>query len=452
VLTVPDALVPILHALVQRHFEVYELEPFNRDAVDRLTDGAMEAWSSSTNLTNWTETTTGGTVNQESTAAHVKAGTYSCRLSRTGSGLLLVQQTSIPVVPGKWYCIRVGCKAEAGITTPHGLKVIVGSNFVASDGTTWAANGASARTTTWSSATTWTERVFWFQADPSAAAGATAALSLYHQDTTATGLSVWYDVVSVSGPYSRRGLYYSSQDVTWMGNAYTGLALKREDVEEQLAFEVPSVGVTFSNVQSTLRSYLEPVDLLTGGRLTCRVLFRDASQVLQPDSLVLFRGVIERPRRVGDAEFEVTAAGLLADVGIDSPRRKTAVHCGWRFGDGIHCVYTQTTLANGAGSNTTSLTVDSGTDLEAGKEIKIGVNGSPVILDSGSGTSWTLRDARTWADNDPVIYTDCTRELGDCVKRQQKHRFGGFPSAAMMGRLVWIERAFAPGTVERGGA
>jgi len=248
-------------------------------------------------------------------------------------------------------------------------------------------------------------------------------------------------------------LYYASQDVTWDGEDYEALAVEREVTEESMGFAVPSVGVTFSNVQNTLRAYLEPVDLLTGGRLTCRILFRDGSGTLLDDSLVLFSGRMERPERVGEEAFQVTATGLLDGFGVEIPRRKTGLTCPWRFADGIHCAYTFTTLANGAGSASTALTVDSGTNLRAGQEITIG-GGTPVVLASGGGTSWTLAAARTWSDNAQVAYTQCNRELSDCTLRLQKHRFGGFPSAALVSRLHWILGGFGhnvPPASERDG-
>ena len=51
----------------------------------KLTDGGLEVWTSSTNLTHWTEFVTAlGTVNRE--AVEIHSGTYSCRLYTSGGG------------------------------------------------------------------------------------------------------------------------------------------------------------------------------------------------------------------------------------------------------------------------------------------------------------------------------------------------------------------------------
>lgn len=64
------------------------------------------------------------------------------------------------------------------------------------------------------------------------------------------------------------------------------------------------------------------------------------------------------------------------------------------------------TKANGAGSSSTSLTVDNAIHFKAGDSIKIGDNAAQAIVSINYGTNViTLTSAATWADNAPV-YVD----------------------------------------------
>jgi hypothetical protein len=81
--------------------------------VEKVTDGGLEAWTSDTNLTNWTETLVGtGTVNKESTIIH--GGTYSANINvgATGSGTLISQPVS--TTSGLLYKITSYAKADSG--------------------------------------------------------------------------------------------------------------------------------------------------------------------------------------------------------------------------------------------------------------------------------------------------------------------------------------------------
>ena len=251
-------------------------------------------------------------------------------------------------------------------------------------------------------------------------------------------------------------LYYAPQSLTWNSNTYTPLAVRQSPVKEDMAKLTAMVAVAFSNVTHTLRSQVEPADLITGKNMTVRLLFRDSGGSLLSDSVVLFKGEMERPRFVTESELEIEVVDPINAAGAEMPYRRTATWCPWQFAnagayDGSgHCPYQQTTLADGAGASSTALTVDDGTDLVDGREIIIG-SGSAVAIASGGGTtSITLAEARSWSDNDPVKYADCNREFSDCEKRAQEHRFGGFIAVANVARAQWRASGFADPQLDSG--
>ncbi len=83
---------------------------------DKLTDGALETWTSATNLTNWTETLSGtSTVNRESTEKH--GGTYSCKITIDASNsYALITSTALTLTAGGLYKISIWYKTAAGKT------------------------------------------------------------------------------------------------------------------------------------------------------------------------------------------------------------------------------------------------------------------------------------------------------------------------------------------------
>ena len=77
-----------------------------------LTDGGLEAWTSATNLTSWSETISGtSTVNQETVTIH--GGSNACRLdidaSNNNAGI-----TQSGTIIGNWYLLSAWVKAASG--------------------------------------------------------------------------------------------------------------------------------------------------------------------------------------------------------------------------------------------------------------------------------------------------------------------------------------------------
>lgn len=77
-----------------------------------LVDGGLENWTSATDLTSWTESTTGtSTVNREDSAIH--AGSYACRFDVDASSSAVAIQQSVAVLLGAYYRASVWAKRSA---------------------------------------------------------------------------------------------------------------------------------------------------------------------------------------------------------------------------------------------------------------------------------------------------------------------------------------------------
>lgn len=436
-LAVPATFWPYLRTDALRPVVAYELDPIDTDAVSKIVDGGMEVWSSATDLTNWTETVSAGnTVNRES--AIVYAGSFSARLDRTAAGSLNIQRTGITLTPGKWYSLSVRFRASAGgLTNAVSLYLL---NFtqgkaLQSDGTFGSSSAPLYATITPS--TSWGRSVLWFQVPTSYGATNTYRWQLRSTDGSPNG-SVYLDEAEFKGPFDRPALYFGPQALTWDGKTYTALAVEQSPIEEQMGLTVPTVKVAFDNVVNILRPYFTPDDLLTGSRLTARLLMRDSSNAFLAESLVLYSGLVRRPDEVTENRFSCEARGPIDGSGRLLPRRRADIPCQNIFADLIDCNYVSTTTASGAGTSSTALTVADGSRLVAGRSIKIGTAGTSVVMAAVAGTAVTLAAARSWANADPVIYTDCARDFADCQNRQREHEYTGFRGVKHVRRGVRV--------------
>lgn len=142
-------------------------------------------------------------------------------------------------------------------------------------------------------------------------------------------------------------LYYSSQTVSWGGNTYSPLTLKRGSVKQTMAYSTKPVNVTFGNVDFTLRSYLVPTDYLTDRWLTIRILFKDLDTGnFLDDSFILFKGRMEVKDQITETEFAITVNHPLKVADQDAPRRHFLPVCQSWFADGRTCHYQYTTTVN----------------------------------------------------------------------------------------------------------
>jgi len=409
-----------------RPLHLYELEPAGPDAVDVITDGGFESWASATDLDDWTEVTTGGTVNRE--AAVHRAGTYCARLDKSAATQVSIYTTNAAqwnMTPAKYY--RVTGWVKCSTATPGGASFLrvyrtTGTDqYLQADGT-WAVGTYSHPLPV---STEWVWFSMWFLVDAAFAASDDFKMRLGNVGDASA--SFYFDDWKIKGPYDNPGLYYSSQSqaLTWNGQTYTELAVKAAPVTEDIGPRAPEARVTFSNIDHTLRARLLPTDLLTGNRFIVRLITRDSSNNPMPGSLIEHKGVIQQPRRIDQDTFEITSYGLIHGLPGVCPPRRLERPCGWTFADGAECAYTSTTTATNNGTGSTALVVASGVDLVDGQTISVG-DGNSVISSGGGTVNITLATPRTWIITDPVAYTDCTREGPACDKRNQEYRYGGF--------------------------
>ena len=79
---------------------------------EKLTDGGLENWTTTTNLTSWTEDLNGtGTVTRESTEIH--GGTYACRLVSAGVGHNADINQNSTLVAGNPYLVSLWHKSTS---------------------------------------------------------------------------------------------------------------------------------------------------------------------------------------------------------------------------------------------------------------------------------------------------------------------------------------------------
>lgn len=174
-------------------------------AVEKVTDGGMEAWASATNLTNWTEFISGtSTVNRESVTMH--GGLYSCRLDIDGSNSEAHIYQALTLTPGGRYHLRVWYKVDAG---KYGGLLLVdsgGNVWLHSDGTWGAAAGIGLDTSG-----AWVQYDLYFVAHASY-----SNYLLYFGAglnwSTATSSSVYFDDVSLMEVGVVAGVYHNIFD------------------------------------------------------------------------------------------------------------------------------------------------------------------------------------------------------------------------------------------------
>lgn len=151
--------------------------------------------------TNWTLTTTGGSIAQDAVIFH--AGANSAKLTRTTATVNMLQ--NVTVVPGAWYELRYWYQDNGTVSTQYTILDATNGNATIIGTTSTTAAGA-----------VWTEAVANFQA-PSNCTSVT--IKLFSPSTNAT--SVWIDDVTVRLPaftYSHPAgtdIYNITRNVIW---------------------------------------------------------------------------------------------------------------------------------------------------------------------------------------------------------------------------------------------
>ena len=165
---------------------------------EKVTNGTFESWSSATDADDWTEGLYGtSTINRESTAANVYAGTYSCRLDIDSGNNGAKPSQSITLVAGSPY--RLSVRYKMSTTGKTGTIKFYSSTPPL---VTLHGSGEWADTDSWSgedtaldNATEWTELVIPFTAHASITV---YTLEVYNY--SAASSSIWIDNVSITEP------------------------------------------------------------------------------------------------------------------------------------------------------------------------------------------------------------------------------------------------------------
>ena len=137
-LTLPSGWQTKLESTVCYPLMVFELIPNGKNATQILTDGAFENWTTDTDLQDWTETTTGGSVNKESSGVH--GGSFCLRIDKTSAAQVAVYNTTPGawnVTPSKWYQLTGYAKCSSA--TPDGdswvrVQNTTAAKFLQADG------------------------------------------------------------------------------------------------------------------------------------------------------------------------------------------------------------------------------------------------------------------------------------------------------------------------------
>ncbi len=337
------------------------------------------------------------------------------------------------LTPGKWYHASGWTKVD-GVMTGLGpyLRIFnqtTGTEYLQLDGT-WS-SVVTNHLINPTMSTDWVRFSVWFQIPTTF--GSTDAVRWTIRENSSTVGIYYLDDLNVQGPFERPALFYSKQALTFQGDTYTSRIVKSGPYRDSLKPIQPRGTVDLANADRPLRPYMEPEDLISGGRIYHRLVFLDASSGFAPtgDSQIFWQGVAKRPRRGTDKSVTITAVGRLNPRKIPVPGRRFSHRCQVRkFGDGVDCLYTTTTTTtngNEAPAAPSALpSVTDGTLLVDGQTIEIG-NSGPVTIVSGGGTgALTVTPVINWKVGDIVRYTQCDRTFESCTKRVRTQEFQGF--------------------------
>jgi hypothetical protein len=184
-----------------------------------LTDGGLEAWTSDTNLTSWTEQMGGtSTVNREDTLVH--GGTYAARLDVDALNSLAVIYQNVTVAAHNW--IRIVGWARSSAAGKSGRVTIqggAGAGQILDPGTTYTAFTTTLRNTA---------------ANPPVEARRNAANSgsIYFDDLSAKALALVSCLVGLGNMVARPGTYTCHPTV--IAGAQAGLVVAYQDINNHV--------------------------------------------------------------------------------------------------------------------------------------------------------------------------------------------------------------------------
>ena len=408
-------------------------------------NGNMDDWSGAV-LLHWSESEAGGPVEEETTEVHT-AGGSAARITKTSGAVTSITQDmkntrSLPnptqgLTPGGWYHINGWSKASQEGTLQLRIRnVTPAPDINLQADLTWSTGSHYFDLPT---GLTWQRTSLWFKVDPTF--GTTDFMRVMIRSDPADASGMFYlDDWDVQGPFDRPALFYSKRVLTHLGDSYTSRVVKSGPYRDSLKLVQPRGDLQLANADRPLRPYIEPTDLLAGGRVFHRLVFLDPSSSFDPtgEDLIIWQGVVKRPRRGTDKSVTLPGVGRLNPRKIPVPGRRLHPRCQVRkFGDQVDCLYfstTTTTNANIAPAAKSALpTVADGTLLRDGQTIEIG-NSGPVTIVSGGGTgALTVSPAINWRSGDDVRYTTCDRLFMSCADRERTREYQGFRAVDYQG-------------------
>jgi len=229
----------------------------------------------------------------------------------------------------------------------------------------------------------------------------------------------------------------NTKDVTYKGNVYTAFPFEITPAKQDNRGEIPTVTLTVSNVTQLLEPYLDEQDGGVGASVVITVI--NAAH-LDEDYAEL------------EMAFDVlacysTAESVVFTLGAPNPLRQQfplrmylAQHCGFVY-EGAECGYVGkdisgiTRAANAKISCTGHpFSVDDTvkiTDVEGMTEIN---NQTGTVVDADpdeDGNAFTVdidsTGYSTYTSGGKAGFATCGKTLGDCDRRENATRFGGFP-------------------------
>lgn len=172
--------------------------------MDIVRDGRIEDWASATDLTSWTETIVGGTVNRDS--AEQRSGNHCCRFDRTvDPGKLSIGQAELRLRPGFWYEMSAWYKGDTVDSTGFWMRLrnTQESKEITNLGEWVAVSAPVAELLTFAVSTSYQQAKVRFRVDPTFAVSDTYNFEIQHNSSN--GSTIYVDDIDFRGPVLQPG-------------------------------------------------------------------------------------------------------------------------------------------------------------------------------------------------------------------------------------------------------
>ena len=125
---------------------------------------------------------------------------------------------------------------------------------------------------------------------------------------------------------------FASTELVWFGWHYEQQLVSRSDISRYINEKFSGVNITLSNVDRTVSTWLQSIDLAG-----YRVLVRTISRRLDDDSIVLFVGRCEKPGDITNTAITITAKQDLGSIENTLPFNTFDLKCPLKF-KGTECL------------------------------------------------------------------------------------------------------------------